>query len=217
MKRIGITQRVSTHFWGQAHDCLDASWAQLAFSLSLAPVPLPNLDAEKQVIAEYLAQCNLSGLILSGGNDISGLGNVRGSETCPVRDAFEATCIDWAIDQNTPILAVCRGFQFLNMQLGGNLTTIEGHEAARHVVHRSSGPAPNILDNYPVSLEVNSFHTYAISADDLAPDLTPLYTDIEGNVEAAHCVEKKVVGVMWHPERENPARSFDEALLRTLF
>ncbi len=217
MKRIGITQRVTTRLWGQPHDCLDASWLELLSRLSLAPVPLPNIDDNKESIVKYLSESKLSGLVLSGGNDISGLGEIRGSEVSEARDAFEAMCIDWATEQEIPIFAVCRGFQFLNIKMGGRLSKVENHAATRHAVNHAPGSKPDLLDKYPLRLEVNSYHTFAITAGGLAPGFIPLYTDEEGHIEAAYRIDKKVVGVMWHPEREKPAQSFDEGIIRALF
>ena len=50
------------------------------------------------------------------------------------QDAFDLAVARWAIDAGVPLLAVCRGWQVVNVALGGNL---EQHmaEPHRHVVH----------------------------------------------------------------------------------
>lgn len=217
MKRIGVTQRVSTMARGQPHDCLDSAWSALLFSFSYAPVPLPNIDLGQERICEYLNECGLSGLILSGGNDIAGFGEVKGSEVSIVRDRFERAAIDWAVGAQVPILAVCRGMQLLNLHLGGGLTAVEGHAGVTHSVHRASASAPEFFGDPPESMAVNSYHNFAIAPDDLAPELEALFLDEQGFVEAAYGVRKRMVGVMWHPERARPAPPFDLTLIERLF
>lgn len=39
-------------------------------------------------------------------------------ETCPARDRMEAALLDAAIEQNLPVLGICRGIQVMNAALG---------------------------------------------------------------------------------------------------
>lgn len=217
MNRIGITQRISTHFHGQPHDCLDSAWIQLLLSLGLSPVPLPNIDAEQSVVRDYLSSCSLSGLILSGGNDVMGFESRKGSETAATRDAFEGTAVDWATAGEIPILAVCRGFQFINVHMGGSLSEVDNHVGTRHTVYRiSDAPIDTVMTDL-FSFEVNSFHNFSIAAGDLASSLAPIFLDEENYVEAAVGTVHRIAGIMWHPERESTMRPFDADILRALF
>ena len=68
----------------------------------------------------------LDGLLLSGGEDVDPAyyGEPRHEKCGPVspdRDEFELTLARWAIDDEKPLLAVCRGIQVLNVALGGSL------------------------------------------------------------------------------------------------
>ena len=68
----------------------------------------------------------LDGLLLSGGEDVDPAyyGEPR-HEKCgrvsPGRDDTELTLIRWAVDDEKPLLAICRGIQVLNVALGGSL------------------------------------------------------------------------------------------------
>ncbi|WP_375202110.1 gamma-glutamyl-gamma-aminobutyrate hydrolase family protein [Hyphococcus sp.] len=214
MKRIGVTQRVTTALYGQPHDCLDQAWADLFVVLNAALAPLPNLEAAPEKIAAYLGAAQLDGFILSGGNDIAGLADeARGSQVSLRRDDFERAVIAYARARNVPLLGVCRGMQFLNMDLGGKLTPVEGHAGVRHRIKKTGETLPAYLDAAPDEIEVNSYHSYAIAAEGLAPDLIAAATDSDGHVEAFFHPAEPLAGIMWHPERETSATETDKRLM----
>ena len=216
--KIGITQRVSTQFHGQPHDCLDSKWAGLLVELGGVPVPLSNLDATKEQIWQYLDLLEIDAAILTGGNDIAGLGNVRGSMSSQERDFFEKNLVDWSRSQQKPLLGICRGFQFLNIELGGKLSPIDGHSGCTHPLRKSDADLPAWLAHLPEEFTINSFHTYAISPENLAPGFVAAAFDTENFVEAAFHESEPIGAIMWHPEREafvdGPGRKAVQAFMR---
>ena len=109
-----------------------------------------------------------------------------------------------AAGRGVPVLGVCRGFQFMNVHLGGGLSPVSGHVASYHAISSDTGLFP----------EVNSYHDYGIVADDLAPSLEVVATGPDGTVEAARHGTLPWIGVMWHPERERPFAELDRRLVR---
>ena len=93
----------------------------------------------------------------------------------------------------------------LNVHSGGGLIRIEGHVATRHYLNLS----PNWLPDYEQKIEVNSFHNFGVSQDVLAGKFTPVATSDGSLVEAIEDLERRIVGVMWHPERNAPFSDFD--------
>lgn len=213
IKRIGITQRVSSQFHGQPHDCLDQAWANLLLDMGYHPVPLPNLAGSQVGIATYLSGLALDGLILSGGNDIAGQGAVAGSEISERRDHFERMAIIWARHQALPVLGVCRGMQFLNVVLGGTLSAIKGHAGTRHRVSRVNPDQTACFSALPQQIEVNSYHNFAISADGLAAELIPAAIDEDGGIEAFVHSKERIAAMMWHPERTTPFCAVDKTII----
>jgi putative glutamine amidotransferase len=140
------------------------------------------------------------------------------------RDSTTLPLLETAIARGVPTLCLCRGFQELNVALGGSLHQ-HVHEIEGRLDHRESdgasleeqyGPAHEVriqegglLDrilrekNFPV----NSLHSQGI--DRLAP---PLHADAvapDGTVEAVSRPGGAgfLLGVQWHPEwrwSENP-------------
>ena len=182
----------------------------------LAPIPLPNIDAADDVVGQILDILDLEGLILTGGNDLVGLGPVVGSEASSRRDNFERIAISWARANKIPLLAVCRGFQHLNIVLGGDISKATGHAGDTHRVFHVGDHTSSLVD-FPGEFLVNSFHNFTIAEQKIAKCLVPLVTDENGCVEAAVHVSEPLLGIMWHPERSSPAEEIDRSILKSLF
>lgn len=87
------------------------------------PVILP-LSEDEQVLRKLYKRCD--GLLFSGGNDIDPAvyHQKRRTETADVsrrRDDQEIALIKWALADDKPVLAICRGMQLLNVARGGTL------------------------------------------------------------------------------------------------
>jgi putative glutamine amidotransferase len=158
----------------------------------------------------------------------------------PFRDALTLPLIRAAVERKKPLFAICRGFQELNVALGGSLHQAV-HDVDGHDDHRPREELP--LDEmygpvHMVSLRgklrdwvgsdrlmVNSLHRQGIAriADRLQPEA---FAD-DGLIEAARGPDDATfcLGVQWHPEwgvKANPAsvllfRRFGEAARSTAF
>lgn len=126
-----------------------------------------------------------------------------------VRDDMEWALMAQALERGLPILGICRGFQFINVYLGGTLTQNlsaqnwqDNHrpDASRdflaHRVVASGGRLQGVYGTTPFI--VNSIHRQGIKA--LAPGLTATVTTEDGLVEGYEAAEKKILAVQWHPE-----------------
>lgn len=156
---------------------------------------------------QVLDSLKLDAIVLSGGNSLAVLDS-NASDAAEERDAFEAALLDEALARDIPVLGVCRGMQMINHYFGGALTACSGHVATRHSL--------NVIPEYQslIATPVNSYHGYGILPHQLAPSLTPIAQDNEGLVEAFVHSEKRVMGIMWHPERETPFRAEDFSLIQ---
>ena len=205
MKRIGLTLRVEdVAGYGERRDCLDQRWAPLLREAGYLPVPLMNLAGAEAC----LASLNLAGVILTGGNDLTCLPD--GRNQAPERDEFEGRLIRACRAEGLPVLGVCRGAQMLAVHYGARLRPIEGHVKAVTPI-RAQGLLAEI---YPADLHVTCYHGYAVEEDSLPGELGALAWADDGAVEAVGHRQCPQVGVMWHPEREDPFRPTDVALLR---
>ncbi|USX26481.1 gamma-glutamyl-gamma-aminobutyrate hydrolase family protein [Oxalobacteraceae bacterium OTU3CINTB1] len=143
----------------------------------------------------------------------------------PARDATTLPLIRAAIERGIPLLAICRGFQEMNVALGGTLhqavhdvpgmsdhreqktLTLEQQYAASHsVTLEAGGRLAQILDSVS-TIMVNSLHGQGIAK--LAPSLVVEARADDGLVEAYSLPGDTgfVLAVQWHPEwrlSENP-------------
>ncbi|MCR5885728.1 gamma-glutamyl-gamma-aminobutyrate hydrolase family protein [Rhizobacter sp. J219] len=209
--RIAISQRVDViERYDERRDALDHRWARRIESLGWVPVPVPN---SLQAPAAWARALGIDALLLTGGNDLSGMSSTAPAAT--ERDRTEFELLDLAREVGWPVLGVCRGMQAMNMYLGGHIVPVIGHIAQRHELHGTGWPARRFA-GLADGMTVNSFHGFGIPASGLAPGLHPLMQDAAGYVEAAEHDHLPWSAVMWHPERE-PAPPPAQDWLRSLF
>ncbi len=190
------------------------------------PVLLPSLQPTLP-LAELLD--DLDGLLLTGSysniephhysDEPSWDGNVHD----PGRDATTLSLVRLAIEKHVPILAVCRGFQEVNVALGGSLLQ-RVHESPPHFDHREDTSQPLDIQYAPVHevvlsadgwlaglagsdrAMVNSLHGQGIRQ--LGRDLIVEARAADGLIEAIRldAPDPFLLAVQWHPEwkvREN--------------
>lgn len=192
MRLIAVSQRVDLFPERQERrDALDQRYATLLATCGCRCLPVPNLGA---AAADWLAALPIDGLLLSGGNDLAALGG-----DAPERDATEAAMLAHARRHKLPLVGICRGMQFLAHALGGALERQENHAGTRHAVTGE------------ITGTVNSFHAWCIQRP--PADFDVLARAADGSVEAMRHRNERLLGMMWHPEREHPHAAGDLALL----
>lgn len=140
---------------------------------------------------------------------------VRPEKLDPARDSLTLPLVATLIGRKIPTFAVCRGFQELNVALGGTLHQ-EVHAAEGYSDHREDSTLP--MDEkwnpvHPIRLEgslraligedaimVNSLHGQGIKR--LSDRLVPEAFAPDGLVEGARLKDDHpfCLGVQWHPE-----------------
>jgi putative glutamine amidotransferase len=163
---------------------------------------------------EQVAQ--LDGLLLSGGGDVHPRHyhqRVRGTEKHQIhdgRDALELGLARAALAVDLPILGVCRGFQVLNVALGGSLVQhVDGHRSPKDAVrYHDVDVTPDTLLSGVLGLDglfnTNTYHHQAVTLERLAPGLRPSAATVEGPdlLEGIEAPDRRwVLAVQWHPER----------------
>ena len=206
--------------------CKEKYVRAVAQAAGCLPVLLPSLDPPlpwRDVLA------GLDGLLLTGAPS-----NIEprhydeptfaGNPHDPARDASTLALVPLAIELRVPVLAVCRGFQEVNVALGGSLHQ-KVHEVAGFSDHREDLDDPleaQYAPAHPVRLatggllarlagtdsaQVNSLHGQGINR--LGRGLVVEATAPDGLVEAVRLDSDLtfLLAVQWHPEwqvRDNP-------------
>ena len=217
---IGISTYREQARWG-AWDLpavlLPASYADAVAEAGGEPVLLPTGAVSTEAVRR------LDGLVLAGGADVdpARYGHPAGPHTTvlrPERDAAELAVLQAALSRDLPLLAICRGMQLLNVELGGDLLQHlpdipgagihnpgAGLFAGRQV---RTAPVTQLDRLLGPSAAVDCHHHQAL--DRIAPGLTPSAWAEDGLVEAVEATGRRFcLGVQWHPEAGADRRLFE--------
>lgn len=170
----------------------------------------------------------LDGIILTGSRSnvqptlYDGPPHAEGTPEDPARDGITLPLIRAAVARGVPILAICRGFQELNVAMGGSLhqrlqdlpdrfdhsTPMQPSSRIRqgkaHSIRITPGGWLHWLAG-TTEIAVNSLHNQGVNR--LAPGLVAEGIAPDGTIEAVRVVASQAgpasgfaVGVQWHPE-----------------
>lgn len=218
---IGITTYAQDARWGVWH-------------LPAALIPLDYVDAVERAggrallippsedgVEETLSV--LDGVVFSGGADVDP--GMYGADAHPEtdvpqarRDAGELALLQAALERDLPTLAICRGFQLLNVARGGDLIQhlpeeigndvhkqVPGEFAVHPVEVKEGSRLGSIVGATP---EVTSHHHQALGR--LGDGLVESAWAADGTLEAVEDPSRRfLVGVQWHPEASEDAALFE--------
>lgn len=219
-----------THFVG-------AKYVEAVRLAGCLPLVVPGLGSGTvdELMQDLLAIAD--GVFLTGSPsnvDPGHFGEAVHDATLPLdtaRDAWTLPLIPRAIGRGIPVFGLCRGFQEINVALGGSLHQAV-QEVAGHDDHRDDRSAPaavqygpahtieiapgGLLERVlgPAQIQVNSLHGQGVKR--LADGLRIEARAPDGLVEAATLPGAPgfVLGVQWHPEWEAAANPVSMQLLQ---
>ncbi len=180
------------------------------------PFLLPDMDSATDLRASLAAA---DGLVLTGGDDLrpERLGESLHPRADPVtrnRDRADFGLIDIILETRMPTLAICLGFQELNIQCGGTIWQDLEDENPMAIPHRGRGKMKFLYHDIEVKagthlsrtwrgaskVRVNSAHHQAVR--DLGSGLNAVAVSGDGIIEAVEMdAHPGLLGVQWHPER----------------
>lgn len=178
----------------------------------------------------------LDGIVFSGGGDMDpacygGLSHESVHEVDQDRDRVELDLYNDVIDHQVPFLGICRGFQVLNVALGGTLyeDIVDQHDGA--ILHSYYPDYPRNFLAHEVQVRegsrlfgilgkpliaVNSLHHQGLRK--MAPTLQVTATAPDGIVEGVELPGHPFgMAVQWHPEalqEHEPMRAIFQALVQ---
>ena len=207
--------------YGQFHTYTDA-----IVRASGVPFIVP-LTTDKTILRRLYEQCD--GLLLPGGSDldpetynmphssnkINGATHPLQTRISPPRDRQEEQLLEWALEDDKPVLGICRGMQLINVFLGGslhsdidmNLPSANNHEAGihkknfHHLAHQLRIDAGSRLAKVmgTGTIPTNTLHHQTIKK--LGKGLVATAHAEDGVIEAIELPSKSfVIGVQSHPE-----------------
>jgi gamma-glutamyl-gamma-aminobutyrate hydrolase PuuD len=218
---VGVTSYAQEASWGVWH--LPAALVPLAYvdAIEKAGGRAVVIPPAEEDIEDTLD--TLDAIVFSGGADIDPAR--YGAEPHPEtdvpqtrRDAGELALLRAALERDMPTLAICRGFQLLNVARGGDLV----QHLPEQVGNDDHKRVPGVFAVHPVEVkegsrlgdivgatqEVTSHHHQALGR--VGDGLVESAWAADGTLEAVEDPSQRfVVGVQWHPEASEDAALFD--------
>tara|TARA_B100001057_G_C22592445_1_gene849536 strand:- start:139 stop:744 length:606 start_codon:yes stop_codon:yes gene_type:complete len=122
-----------------------------------------------------------------------------------VRNKINNKVYNFAIKNKIKMLGICHGCHFLAKKNGFIIKKKENH-VGYHKVNFN-------INNKRFTKVVNSYHNETIK--NKKKKLINIFCIADDNtVEAFHLKNKKILGIMWHPERYNKFKYFDKKLIK---
>ena len=219
MKRVGIVCDRRLQDGMAVHQVNDEYIAAVRFGAGALPLLLPATDTP---LADADLLAAVDGMLFTGApSNVApshyGAAPLPGTELDEIRDATTLSLLRAAILDGKPVLAICRGFQELNVALGGSLHQ-HLHEIPGRLDHREPANVSRDAEYAPAhcvaivpdgllarmsgmtQATVNSLHHQGV--DRLAPGLVAEAHAPDGQIEAVSMLNAKgfLLGVQWHPE-----------------
>lgn len=213
---IGITSADFIDPYGKLYNRVYAPNAAAIARAGGLPVFVPT-GLDDETLRELYGR--LDGVLLPGGPDVDPerYGQARHPLTIYVddpRDDLELTVARWAVEDDLPVLGICRGHQVLNVALGGTLVQDIPSQVETTLAHDIPDTTPRSTRIHDVELSadsrlahilgttrfaVNSLHHQSVEQP--APGVKVTGYAPDGVVEAIEVPDKPfAMSVQWHPE-----------------
>jgi putative glutamine amidotransferase len=196
---------------GREYHYLDASYARAVAAAGGTPVYLPSHEDGAFRFERY----GLGGLLVPGGDDFppprSYPDDVVFDVTPPEQLSFDRALLEWALEHELPVLAICYGMQLLASVHGGALhydLPTDVPSAGEHRLPEANGRHPIVLEPDSRLAEVlgrtpppvNSLHHQGVAEAGRGMQVGARCDD--GVIEAIEGEGPRFcIGVQWHPEK----------------
>lgn len=212
---------------------LNEAYVQAVIRAGGIPLLIP-VGLQENTLPELFQK--LDGIVFTGGGDIdpeiyngTPFNNLDGVDKR--RDALEIALVKAVIEKKMPFLGICRGFEIVNVALGGTLYTDLGEQFPNALPHSTPSNIPRSHLAHKVNVEkgsplaailgsettgVNSLHHQGIKQ--LSSSLVPTAYATDGLVEGWVLPNHPFgLGIQWHPEELQelaPMRGLFQALIK---
>ena len=203
MKNILITQKVNFEILRGYSLTLEKNWIDYAKKININLIPYNhNLKS--------LNLLQIDGIIFSGGNDLH---NKKKKDL--IRYNEDVKLLKKVINTNIPKLFICYGFQLLSNFFGIKLHKIKNHVGTSHSLSVKNSKIFKNKSKKFSKIKVNSFHNFGVFE---APDnFEILSSHYDNSLEIIQKYDKKILCLMFHPERNNFSQTKVDKMIKQFF
>lgn len=142
-------------------------------------------------------------IVLAGGNN-----SIKMTKADILRNKINNLIYNFALKKKIYLIGICHGALFLGKKNNLKLQRKNNHLGNHNVIFNNN--------KFKINKKVNSYHsetlvfkkTKKINLFGIAEDNT---------VEAFHVKDKRILGIIWHPERYKFFKKFDKELIRIFY
>jgi putative glutamine amidotransferase len=138
-------------------------------------------------------------IVISGGNDLK---KFNGAKKNIIRESLNNKFYSKSIKMKIPILGICYGAQFIASKFRSLI--VKKKHIGKHSIFLANKKR----------IIVNSYHNQIIKS--LNNQLKPQAVAEDKSIEYFCHKNKKIIGIMWHPERNKPFKKIDKFIINKL-
>tara|TARA_B100001057_G_scaffold501091_1_gene620440 strand:- start:17227 stop:17832 length:606 start_codon:yes stop_codon:yes gene_type:complete len=142
-------------------------------------------------------------VVLAGGNN-----SIFKNNADRLRNKINNYIYRFSLKKNKPILGICHGAHYLAQKNDFKIAKKSGHVGNHKVVFK--------IDEISFKKIVNSYHMEIIKFKN-NENINVFGLAEDKSIEAFHIKKKKILGIVWHPERYNKIKYFDLNLIRKFY
>ena len=152
----------------------------------------PKSDLE--ILFDIKKDNKLNLIISCGGNTIATLNKNIANQ---FRSKLDKYYFKETLKKNIPFLGICHGAQFIANYYKSKIIKKKNHTNKNHLINFDTKK----------KITVNSYHDFSIIK--LGKELKKIACTNDFSIEAFKHNKKKILGIMWHPERYKKIKKFD--------
>ncbi len=142
-------------------------------------------------------------ILLAGGNN-----SIMNNNADKVRNKINNIVYKFALKKKIRMVGICHGAHFLSKKFGFIIERKKNHIGNHKIILN--------INKINFSKTVNSYHNETIKFNK-KNNVNIFAVAQDNSVEAFHIRNKKILGIVWHPERYKKIKKFDKELIKGFY
>ena len=146
-------------------------------------------------------------IVFTGGNNLI---HFTKSKEDKIRNSINLKAFDYGFKKGAKMIGICGGAQFIAKRFGSKISRLRGHVGNHKVYFTKNYRTIDLKKSYIV----NSYHNFGITK--ISKKLLSIAIAKDKSIECFQHKKKKILGIMWHPERYKKFKELDKKIFKML-